>query len=412
MTYPEAIAFINSRLKFGVKPGLEHTRELLARLGDPHKKCEFVHIAGTNGKGSACAMIAAGLRERCKAVGLYTSPYIRDFRERFQINGEMITKNELAELTGRVASVCADMEELTEFELITCVAFLWFAERACDIVVLETGLGGRLDSTNVIENPLCCAITRIDYDHMGVLGNTIAEIAGEKAGIIKPGCPVVVSADQHPEALAVLQSKAAEMAAPLMLEPPSDELEASIFGSKAMCKGVQLYIPFAGEHQLANAAVAMGVLRVLGLSDADIAAGIAKATIPARLEIISRNPLTILDGAHNENGANALARTVRWHLAGRKIVGVMGILADKQADRMIKTLAPLFEKIYTVDGFSPREITAELLAGMAAPFCPADAAESPCKAVQLARQDAAVFGGQGAVIVCGSLYLMGKIPCR
>ncbi|MBQ9993606.1 MAG: bifunctional folylpolyglutamate synthase/dihydrofolate synthase, partial [Clostridia bacterium] len=236
MNYNDALNYIGSRLRFGIKPGLDRTRRLLCRLGEPQKKLRFVHVAGTNGKGSTCTYIASALTCAGKKTGLYTSPYICDFRERMQIDGHMIEKERLAEITQRVSQFVDEDDPLTEFELITCIAMVWFAECGCDVVVLEVGLGGRLDSTNVIDAPLCSVITRIDLDHTAVLGDTISAVAGEKAGIIKPCAPVVIAPNQPEDALSVICARARECGCEA-IRPAADKvipIAASLDGTSIM----------------------------------------------------------------------------------------------------------------------------------------------------------------------------------
>lgn len=407
MTYEQALSFINSRLRFGIKPGLERTEALLQRLGSPQKRLKFVHIAGTNGKGSVCAMVSAGLRSCGMKTGLYTSPYIVDFRERMQINGEMIPKNDLARLTESVGAQLDGIDELTEFELITCIAFMWFAENECDAVVLETGLGGRLDATNVIESPACCAITRIDYDHTAVLGDTISLIAAEKAAIIKRGCPAVVSGNQYPEALEVMESAARDKASKLVVAGRAQTVSRGLSGTEAVYNGMKLRIPLLGEHQLDNAAVAVEVLRILGVPEQSIFQGISSASLPARLEVVSESPLIIVDGAHNPNGAAALASAVDLLLAGKKLTAVMGILADKNYDSMINTLCGKFAKVIACDGYSDRALAADRLSELAGRYAESTAAKSPEAALNMALAEP----GDG-IIVCGSLYLASRLLGR
>lgn len=409
MNYNDALRYIGSRLRFGIKPGLDRIRRLLCRLGEPQSKMRFIHVAGTNGKGSTCTMTAAGLMAAGYRVGLYTSPYICDFRERIQIDGQMIPEEDLARLTEQAAAIIDDEDETTEFEVITCIALMWYAEQECDFVVLETGLGGRLDATNVIDPPFAAAITRIDLDHTAILGDTLAAVAGEKAGIIKAGSRVVIESGQPEEALDVLVECCRRQGiAPVV--PARDEvtvLGKSIEGTDIVYKGIALHIPLVGEHQIDNAITAVELLRMAGVKDEGIAAGIARAFIPARMELLSREPVVILDGAHNPNGAQALAAAIGELLAGRRVIAVMGVLRDKDYHRELEMLAPLFERIYCADGFSDRCQTAEALAQAASAYTHT----IPCDTADSAVMDALDYANNNgtALVVCGSLYLAGAV---
>lgn len=417
MDYGQALEYIGSRLRFGIKPGLERTTELLEKMGGPQRKLRFVHIAGTNGKGSTCVMTASALIEAGYKTGLYTSPYITYFRERMQINGEMIPEGELAALISEAKDIIessaegSELGNVTEFELITCAAMKWFSDRECDHVVLETGLGGRLDSTNVIERPACTAITRVDLDHTAVLGDTIEKIAAEKAGIIKPGCPVVMAAEQPEEAERVISERAAALGAPLIRPDPSALaiLSESIEGTEVSYKGIDVKIPLAGRHQTVNFMTAAEILRVLGIQDKYIVSGVEKARIPARLELICRRPVVLLDGAHNPNGAEALYNAVKTLLPGKKLTGVMGALADKDYLSEIKLLGGCFDRIYCCDGFSERCLSAPELARSMGMYTEAMACCSPREAFDKALSDAVKAPEDSAVIVFGSLYLAGEL---
>ena len=409
MNYNDALRYIGSRLRFGIKPGLDRIRRLLCRLGEPQSKLRFIHVAGTNGKGSTCTMTAAGLMAAGYRVGLYTSPYICDFRERIQIDGKMIPEADLARLTEQAAAIIDDEDETTEFEVITCIALMWYAEQKCDYVVLETGLGGRLDATNVIDAPFAAAITRIDLDHTAILGDTLAAVAGEKAGIIKEGTKVVIESGQPEEALTVL-TDACRMQG---IEPVIPDRESvavlgrSIEGTDIVYKGIEIHIPLVGAHQIDNAITAVELLFIAGVDKECIEEGIAKAFIPARMELLSREPIVVLDGAHNPNGAQALAAAVEELLRGQSVIAVMGVLRDKDYHRELEMLAPLFERIYCADGFSDRCQTADMLAQSASAYTQTIPCESPeeavCKAVDYAKNS------NSALVVCGSLYLAGRV---
>jgi len=409
MNYNDALRYIGSRLRFGIKPGLDRIRRLLCRLGEPQKNLRFIHVAGTNGKGSTCTMTAAGLIAAGYKTGLYTSPYICDFRERIQINGRMIPQEDLARLTERAAAIIDDDDETTEFEVITCIAMMWYAEQKCDYVVLETGLGGRLDATNVIDRPDAVAITRIDLDHTAILGDTLGLIAAEKAGIIKEGTKVVIASGQPSEALDVLRERCAEKGInPVLPKRNTVTITSrSIKGTDIFYDGLNLHIPLVGDHQIDNAVTAVELLRIAGVSDEDIVTGISRAFIPARMELMSDDPVVILDGAHNPNGAQALAHAVSTLLAGRRIIAVMGVLRDKDYGCELEMLAPLFECIYCTEGFSDRCQTAQMLAGAASVYTQTQVCPSPEEAVEQAIDHAR--RENAALVVCGSLYLAGRV---
>ena len=325
MTYRDAVHKINSLLRFGMKPGLERIQALLDRMGNPQKQLKFVHVAGTNGKGSACALLSSVLREAGYRTGLFTSPYITDFRERFQINGEEIPEETLARILGRLMPMVEEMAErgevITEFELITALAFQWFYEEKCDVVVLEVGLGGRFDATNVIDTPLAAVIMSISLDHTAILGDTVEQIAFEKCGIVKEGGDVVLYPDQEEGVYGVVAHAVQNHNGRLVLPSPSSvrEVSSSIEGTVASYRDEEYQLPFLGAHQLKNAAAAFAALELLKekgyrISREAMQAGVAKAYIPARMEVLGRSPLVILDGAHNPGAARVLAQALEKYL--------------------------------------------------------------------------------------------------
>lgn len=405
MNYIEALDYISSRLRFGIKPGLERTIELLDKLGNPQNGLSFIHVAGTNGKGSVCAMVSAVLSAEYGNVGLYTSPYISDFRERMQIDGHMIEKEELADVISRVRPYADKIEELTEFELITCAAMLWFCEKKCSFVVLETGLGGRFDATNVIKSPVCSVITKIGLDHTAILGDTFEKIAFEKAGIIKEGCPVV-SAVQRSEAGSVIEKTAAARNSAYIRAGICRPIRADISGTDAEYDGIRFRIPFAGAHQLENAAAAVEALRAAGGSDDAISNGISKATIPARLEYFDCAPSILIDGAHNPDGAHTLADALCSLIPEKRKIAVMGILADKNYSEMLDILLPCFDTVVTAQGYNPRELSSKELAEEISNRCKAVEGGSPEEAFAKALE---ISSPDDIIVVCGSLYLAGAV---
>jgi len=363
MNYSDALEFTHSLLKFGIKPGLESVSRLLSRLGDPQKDTKFIHVAGTNGKGSVCAMVSSILRESGKKTGLFISPYIVDFRERIQIDGEYISEEDFAYFAEQVKKVTDEGEESpTEFEFITAVAFLYFKEKKCDVVVLETGLGGRYDSTNVIGTPLCSVIASISLDHVDILGDTIEKIAEEKCGIIKENGTTVTSPLQKDEALTVIARHCAEKNNTLRLacDTPkilSQTLEGTIFeyGGEAYKLGL------LGEYQMKNVPLAIEVASTLGIDVEFIKKGLEKAVNPARFEVVKDNPYVIIDGAHNEDGALQLKASLDKYFEGQKVLGVCGMLADKSYELELEILKDNFSALILMTPDNPRALPAEKL---------------------------------------------------
>lgn len=414
MTCEEAVAFIQSTRAFAVKSGLHRMRRLCALLGNPQQRLRFVHVAGTNGKGSVCSFLSAALTAAGYKTGLFISPYVVDFRERIQIGGAMIPKRELIACVQRVKPLIEQMiaegEAPTTFEITTAVALYWYARQQCDLVVLEVGLGGRLDSTNVIERSLVSVITSIGLDHMQYLGDTVEQIAYEKCGILKPG-GVLVSSDGQPEgALAVILEQAARTGNELILPnvASAEVLERSIEGTRFRYGGLELSLRMAGEHQLRNATAAFEALSVLRerrglvIPDDAIAQGFSRVRFPARLEVLSRRPLVLLDGAHNLPGAQALCAALPL-CRPRRLIAVLGMLGDKDTAGVVGQLGYCFHQIITTTIDNPRAAPAEELAELARPYCSAVTACPPvAEALRLALGRA---DENTAVVVCGSLYL-------
>ena len=421
MNYSEARAYVDSTERFGIKPGLERITKMLAYVGNPQDKLRFVHVAGTNGKGSTSTMLASILTCAGYRTGLFTSPYVIDFRERFKVDGEMISEEEFAEIMTKVRTVNDLLEKsgcsLTQFELITAVAMLWFVEKACDVVVLECGLGGRLDSTNVIKEPLCSVITKISLDHTDILGNSIEKIAAEKAGIIKPGCPVVLAPNQKQAAVSVIEKKCAESGSPLVVSGMDTVTVRMVLptASEVIYGGFRFMVPLAGPHQVENAVTVVNAARELAerglrISDQHIVAGIAKASIPARFEIVSSDPIVIIDGAHNPDGIDALCRSIDSLLDGRSIVGIIGMLRDKAYEEALSEIIPKFEMVLTVTPNSPRALSAKELAVCAGQFAREGVTVKPIDNLRKAASIALDMTDEAAaVVVCGSLYLASEM---
>lgn len=380
----DPIAYINTPRWQASRLGLERIRELLERLGRPQDRLKFVHVAGTNGKGSICAYLASILGAAGHRTGMFTSPYIERFEERIRVDGVMISPDELRDVTLAVREHAEAMAEETgdhptEFELMTAVALEHFARCGCDIVVLEVGLGGRLDSTNVIVAPEACVIARIGLDHTALLGNTLAAIAGEKAGIVKEGS-AVVSWPQEPEAMAVIEHAAAEHGCELRV-PDFAQLKegairwedgASPFRSFSYKEWADLRTGILGSYQPQNATVALEVVDVLRgrgwrIPDEAVRAGVAQTRWPGRFEIVEGGSspdgfAIVVDGGHNPQGARALADSLAEVFPGCKPVFVIGVLEDKDYPRMLEDVLPLGSAFVCVTPDNPRALPAHKLA--------------------------------------------------
>ena len=415
MTYEEALSYIHSICWKGSKLGLDRTRELLGKLNDPQKELKFIHIAGTNGKGSTAAMLSSILEEAGYRVGLYTSPFINRFNERMQVNHQPIPDEELAALTEYVrphADAMADSP--TEFELITALAMVWFARQKCDIVVLEVGMGGELDSTNIIDVPEAAVIAAMGLDHVKELGPTMADIARAKAGIIKEGGRVV-SYGGNPEAdeviAAVCRARNASLCQPdfSAIVPGDFGLEGQTFSYKGW-RGLR--IPLVGAYQMNNAAVVLETVEVLrqrgwSVSDEAVRKGLADTRWPARFEVLRRDPVFIVDGGHNPHGIRATAESLRRLFPGRKITFVTGVMADKDVEHILGLIVPLADQFFTVRPDNPRAMDAgELAARIEAMGAKATACASVRDGVDRAIQ---AEGPHGVACALGSLYMSGEV---
>ena len=418
MTVQQAIEALHALPRLGAgRPGLARMQNLLAHLGNPEKDLPCIHIAGTNGKGSLAAMTASILTAAGYKTGLTISPYVVEFRERFQINGEMIPARTLAALAQKVlGAVDAIRQEggdpPVQFEAVTALALLWFAKENCDFVVLETGLGGRYDATNAVPRKLVAAITRIGYDHQELLGDTLAEIAAEKAGIIREGCPVVCYPDQPDEAMGPILAAAAEAHTSIITPEKEDirRLPGKRLENRIDYGGYRAALALPGAHQADHAAMAVEIALALWrnygyeIPDDAIEAGLAAARMPARIEVLRRRPLLLLDGCHNPDGAKALAQTLQAAKYEENLVGVLGMLADKDYKTMLETLAPCLAKAFTVTPNCPRALSGTDLQREARFFMDAEAAPTVPQALRAAVRYAEDHNLAG-VVVCGSLYL-------
>jgi len=421
MNYDEALEYIHGTMRFGSKLGLQNIANLLELMGNPHKQLKYIHIAGTNGKGSTTAMITRILQEQGYRVGMYTSPYIEDFRERIQINGEYITKEALASLTGRIKEfvqimVDKGLNHPTEFEIITALAFQYYFEQKCDYVVLEVGMGGRFDATNIIDCPLVSVITAISMDHMEYLGNTLDKIAFEKCGIIKENGIVVVYPEQAPEVMEVIRNVSQQRHAEVLKADCSEvfHLSDSLQGIEFSYKQYKnLRLSIIGRHQVLNAVTAITAIEALreyhgvAVSKDSIMKGLSKVQWPGRLEVLSQNPLFIIDGAHNFAGIQALKSFIDNYIKDRRIILVIGMLADKEYEKSVAEIAPTAHSVVATMPVSSRALDGNELGKVASKYCKNVVVENDYKkAVMLAMQN--MKDGE-AVLCCGSLYLVGYV---
>ena len=416
MDYRQAVEFVESSSIVRERYGLEKLQQALHLLGDPHHHTEFVHIAGTNGKGSTAAMTASVLQTAGYRTGLYTSPHLMRYNERMHIDGVPISDEDFVEAASQVQRVCEQLGGVPiVFEVLTLMALWYFAQQHCDIVVLEVGIGGLLDSTNVIPSPKAAIITQLGMDHTETLGNTLEEIAAQKGGIIKEGTPTVMAL-QEPSAVAVVQQICNQHHAPLALADPERlrVLDASVAGQTLEDREYgKLKLPLAGEHQRKNAAnvlEAVAMLRTQGyrISDDDVREGIAKTVWPARFERLSTAPDFILDGGHNPQCLHAATAALREYYPGQKVVFLVGMMADKDTDHMLAEMASIAKSFVCIRPDSPRAMQPQLLAQQLTErfHLPACACGSVREGIAEATRQA---GKEGVVCALGSLYLAGEV---
>ena len=415
MSYESTLAYINSPKWARSKPGLERTQALLNALGNPEKELKFVHIGGTNGKGSTAACMAAVLQRAGYRTGLYTSPYINCFNERMQIDGELIPNGELERVTDMIRPFADEMEDTpTEFELVTAVAMKYFLDNGTDIVVCEVGMGGALDATNVIDTPEVAVITAIGLDHTEVLGDTLPKIAKVKAGIIKEG-GLACSYPADDDVIGVLQARCDEVGAELTVMDGSRVTvkDVGLDGCTFDYDGLEdLFVPLAGSYQPMNASVAIEACRLMRkrgwkITDEDIREGLTKVQWPGRFEVLLRRPVFVLDGAHNPHGIRATVESLKAHFGDRKLTFVMGVMADKDVDNMAEMIVPLADRFYTARPFNSRAMAAEDLAALLERH---GGTAVPCGSMQEAVDGAVEHAGpDGVVIALGSLYFSNDI---
>ena len=414
MDYREALQYIDGVSWLGSRPGLERVAALLHRLGDPQEKLRFVHIAGTNGKGSCAAMTASVLRAAGYRTGLFTSPYLFRFNERMQINGEPIGDEELAALVTQIRPIADAMEDHpTEFELMTAVALLWYLRERCEIVVLEVGLGGRLDATNVIGAPEAAVIMNIGLDHTAVLGDTVEQIAAEKAGIVKPGCAVALY-PQTPEAEAVVRERCEAVGASLrvadltQLQGEFDSLEGQVF----RYRGASYAIPLLGEHQLRNAAVVLEVAEILRekgwkLPHEAVEHGLYAVSWPARFELLRAEPPFVMDGGHNPQCAMTVAESLLRYFPDRRRVLLVGVLADKDYEGLFDILDVAADAYFCVTPASARALPADRLAAFLSRY---GKPVTVCPDIPAGVEAASAAAGEdGVACAVGSLYMAGAV---
>ncbi len=392
MNYINTLNYIHSLGNFGKKATLDRIKAVLSKLSNPQNDFPAIHIAGTNGKGSVSAMLHSVFCEMGFKTGLFISPFIIDFRERIQINGEFIPENKLCEFAEKVIDTGI---ELTEFEFITAVAFLYFKAEKCDIVIAETGLGGRLDATNTLENLKASVITKIGLDHTAILGDTIEQITKEKCGIIK-NAPVVINPNEPLEAMSILKEYN-----PIIPKKQLKVIESDISGNVFLYDGIEYKTSLSGEYQVENAVTVIETALLLGVETETIKKALANTFFPARTELISRNPIVVLDGAHNPDGANALAKVMQKY--GGEITAVIGMCADKDCEEFLKTTLKYCKRAVAVEIENmPRSLSSEALCDLAQKYCPCETAKNYGTALEKIRGDDTVF-------VFGSLYLASSI---
>lgn len=413
MNYEDSVKYIHSLLKFGMNLGLRRISALLNELGNPQEKLEFVHVAGTNGKGTTSTMLSSILCAAGKKTGLFTSPYVFDFCERIQINNKNIPHDDLSLVVEKVKNACdrlsAKGTEPTEFEAITAAAMLYFYEQKCDAVVLEVGLGGRYDSTNIIPCPKAAVITSISLDHTKILGDTVEKIAAEKCGIIKNGGTVITTSEQNEKALSVIKDTVKEKNGRLLIGDVSaaEILSEDIFGTEISYNGLTVKIPLVGRHQVENTVGVITAARALGISDEFIKKGIESTVIHARMEIISRSPVIMLDGGHNPECAAALENVLVRFADDKSITVLIGMMADKDTKDYLAAILPHCKTAVFTKPSNPRAEDENVLLREGKCFCrdvvsvkdPKDAYK---KAMSLVKNG-------DMLLVCGSFYLLSDI---
>ena len=418
LTYKQALDYVNSFLQFGIKPGLERISLLLELLGNPQKNLKFIHVAGTNGKGSTCTFISSILKSSGLKTGLFISPFVLDFRERFQIDGNMISEKRFVDVMEYIIPFVKKMpkngNELTEFELITVIALVWFWQENCDVVVLETGLGGRLDATNVVDNVLVSVITSVSFDHMNILGTTLKEIAYEKAGILKPNGKLVLYPKQNKEAFLTIKNVAEDLNNKIIIPDllALSQVKSSLCGTEFVYMNEFYNINLLGEHQIYNAVTALTAVTELNkygfeISKENIKLGLSAAKFPSRFEVISKNPLVIVDGAHNLDGAEALASAINLYLRKKRIIAIVGMLKDKEVAKVLSEISHLVSEFVVVQPDNPRAMDKFELNSLIELYNKNTmVAENLNHALECALEK---LDSDSVLLVFGSLYLVSQI---
>ncbi|WBW99370.1 bifunctional folylpolyglutamate synthase/dihydrofolate synthase [Oceanirhabdus sp. W0125-5] len=427
MNYSEAMEFLNSSSKFGWKLGLERITKMLELLGNPHKGLKFIHIAGTNGKGSTTAMISSVLMEAGYKTGMYTSPFIETFGERIQVDGKNITEDKIAEYMLKIKNVSKhmseyDLGEITYFEIVTAIGFLYFKDMKIDIGVIEVGLGGRFDATNVID-PILTIITSISYDHTHILGNSLSEIAFEKAGIIKEGVPLVLYpvveeayntikkvANEKNADILYLDSNMARVEA--ILKSKKKENAIQLLTIKSNNKEIKIKLPLVGAHQVMNCLVAVNALFKLNeqgivVTEENIVKGIEKVKWPGRMELMIKEPRFLIDGAHNIDAIRYLKENLKSYYEYKKLYILVGILSDKDIDEMIKIISCEGDEVITLTPNNIRAENSQELSKKIAQYNPnVKSMDNYREAIEYVMGKA---GDKDLILACGSLYLIGEL---
>ena len=427
MTYKEARVYLDEMSKYGSVLGLDTIRGLLRELGNPQDDLKFIHIAGTNGKGSVLAYTSTILSEAGYRIGRYVSPTVVSYLERIQVDGEWIPETEFAELTEVVKHAIARLKAAGEpaptvFETETAIAFLYFRKKNCDLAVIEAGLGGALDATNIIQNTVCAVFSSISLDHLGVIGDTLEEIAENKAGILKPGC-TAVSARQKDSAEQILRRRAGEYGCRYVQAGPerAEIMREDYRGIRFSYKGFgEVRTNMAGRNQIENAVTALETIRALRslgyeIGNDAVKRGIERTAWPGRFSCIGENPVFILDGAHNEDAALKLRESVEAYFSGRRLIGIMGVFKDKEYEKIARIMGPLLSVVYPV-ALPDRErgLPSERLAEALKPHCPCvrapeERTEQEAAVVQAVQGALAEAGEKDVILAFGSLSYLHQI---
>ena len=408
MNYEKSLEIIYSKILYKKKDDFSNLKKALLLFSNPHNKLKYVHIAGTNGKGTTSSYVASCLKEAGYKVGLFTSPFVEKFTERFKINSQEISEIELAEQLEKIENTLGSGYDLSFFEYITLIAFNWFLEQNCDIVVLEVGMGGRLDATNIIEKSLVSAICSISLDHTNFLGNSLSEIAREKSGIIKENSNLVIYPEQKKEALDKILEIASEKSANIFVASKDIKIVSeSLKGTVFEIENTQIEILFTGYHQVLNASTAFSIIKILNrngftINEKSLKNGFKKAKISARQELICENPIIMLDGGHNPDCANALSNVIEKHLKNKKITAIIGMMSDKDCYDYIKIISKKVSTIITVDVDNEKAYKKEYLLEIAQKYCQ----NSSCSDINTAIINSLE---SDVIIICGSMYLMSGI---